>query len=415
MSGILGVTSLRRQVRAPAAIRTAEPEIRPLGLAGRIGVILLVVPAPIIGIAGGYGALAAAPYAVVGGFLAIRRPGNSIGWLLIGLGWAFAVSFINVPGSTADLLAGTAAASVMAIAILIAWAGGALLMLFFIVTIVFPSGHLPIGRWAGLARLVLAVDVLLWVVSAFGPTISVNVAGSSSGVQVQNPLAVLPDSVLWSVISAGAVLQFSLVIVGVGSMIVRLRRAHGVERAQLRWVVMSLALILVGFVIGLVGDSVFDNGLGGLVWIPAEIAFVLPPIAIGIAILRYRLYEIDRIVSRTIGYGTVTAVLVVTFAGAILLFQAVLAPLTGGNTLAVAASTLVVAALFQPLRRRVQARVDRRFNRSRYDAERTLAAFAGGLRDEVDLGQLTTEIGAAIDKTVQPVSVSIWLRIDRNP
>ena len=133
-------------------------------------------------------------------------------------------------------------------------------------------------------------------------------------------------------------------------------------------------------------------------------------LAIGIAVLRYRLYEIDRIISRTISYATVTGVLVVAFAGAILLFQSVLAPMTGGNTVAVAASTLVVAALFQPLRRRVQSRVDRRFNRTGYDAERVVDRFAGRLRDEVDLGQLAIEIKGAVERTVQPTSVAIWLR-----
>ena len=388
----------------------------PLGLAGRIAVVVLVAPAALIGLAGGYGFLAFAPYSIVGGFLAIRRPRNSIGWLLIALPWAFAASSPAVPATMADLQAGTASPLVMAIAVVSAMASGMLLVLFFVVTIVFPSGQLPGGRWGRLARVALALVILVTIASLFGPTITVNVPGISSGVEIPNPLAVFPDLAVWSILStAGAPIVFTAALAGVGSMVVRLRRADGIERAQLRWLVLSMALILVGLVIGLVGDAVLSDGLGGLVWIPAEIAFVLPPIAIGIAVLRYRLYEIDRIVSRTIGYVTVTAVLVVTFAGAILLFQAVLAPLTSGNTVAVAASTLVVAALFQPLRRRVHARVDRRFNRSRYDAERALAAFANRLRDEVDLGQLTTEIGAAIDETVQPVSMSLWLRIDRNP
>jgi len=139
------------------------------------------------------------------------------------------------------------------------------------------------------------------------------------------------------------------------------------------------------------------------------LGFGLLPVAIGIAVLRYRLNEIDRLVSRTIAYGVLTLMLALAFVGVVLGLQALSAPFTGSSTLAVAASTLVVAALFQPLRRRVQARVDRRFNRSRYDAERTVPAFGGRLRDGVDLGQLSTEIGAAIDKTVQPVSVSLWL------
>jgi len=127
-------------------------------------------------------------------------------------------------------------------------------------------------------------------------------------------------------------------------------------------------------------------------------------------VLRYRLYEIDRIVSRTIGWAIVSAVLATVFVVVILVLQTALAQVTSSNTVAVATSTLVVFALFQPLRRRVQARVDRRFNRARYDAERTLAAFAGRLRDEVDLGQLRAEIIGTVDRTVQPTTVSVWLR-----
>jgi len=134
------------------------------------------------------------------------------------------------------------------------------------------------------------------------------------------------------------------------------------------------------------------------------------PIAIGIAMLRYRLYEIDRLISRTIGWAFVSVVLAVVFVAIVLVIQAVLARVTTSNTFAVAASTLVVAALFQPLRRRVQARVDRRFNRARYDADRTVAAFAGVLRDEVDLGQVTMELKSAVVRTVQPTVTSLWLR-----
>jgi hypothetical protein len=145
-------------------------------------------------------------------------------------------------------------------------------------------------------------------------------------------------------------------------------------------------------------------------WLVAFLAYLALPVAIGIAVLRYRLYEIDRIISRTIGYAVVTVTLAVTFGGAILLFQAVLAPLTGGNTLAVAASTLVAAALFQPLRRRVQTVVDRRFNRARYDAERTAAAFAAQLRDEVDLRNLSGDVLQVVAQTVAPATVALWLR-----
>jgi hypothetical protein len=194
------------------------------------------------------------------------------------------------------------------------------------------------------------------------------------------------------------------------SMVVRLRRAQGVERAQLRWLVWSMAFIVVGFIIGLVGDSVFANGLNGVVWLPAIIAFSLPPLAIGVAVLRYRLYEIDRLVSRTLAYGVVTVALLAIFGGTILALQALLSPLTGGNTLAVAGSTLLVAALFQPLRRRVQEVVERRFNRARYDAQVAVDAFSARLRDEVDLEILRGSLLALVDATLEPNTAALWLR-----
>jgi hypothetical protein len=145
-------------------------------------------------------------------------------------------------------------------------------------------------------------------------------------------------------------------------------------------------------------------------WIVAFAAYLALPIAIGIAVLRYRLYEIDRFISRTIGYAIVTGALVAVFAGTILLFQAVLEPLTGGSTVPVAASTLVVAALFQPLGRRVQAVVDRRFNRARYNAERTAAGFSAQLRDEVDLTSLRADVLAVVARTLAPAAAGLWIR-----
>ena len=234
-------------------------------------------------------------------------------------------------------------------------------------------------------------------------------------VAAQNPFAVNGSigDLLSLAGTVAVIVMIAVVFLAMASLVVRYRRAVGVERQQLKWFAaviaiagpaLAIAILTSGTTSGTIAD------VSGATWGIAVISLALLPVAIGIAILRYRLYEIDRLISRTIGYATVTGVLVVVFAAAILLFQAVLAPLTGGNTVSVAASTLVVAALFQPLRRRVQSRVDRRFNRARYDAERIVAAFAGRLRDEVDLGQLRTEITAAVDHTVQPIAVSLWLR-----
>jgi hypothetical protein len=392
-------------------VGATSPDSRPLGWPGRIAVIALVVPALLVGLASGYGFLAVAPYGFVGVFLAIRRPRNSVGWLLLALGWAFGFAFVIVPTAAAQqLLGGAAPPAVMALAVLSNLGGGSIILLLLVIALVFPSGRLPTGRWGRLARAALTLVVLLAVLSVFAPTISVNIPSSSSGVTVANPLAVVPGWPPWTFVSASSPIIYVLTVAGAISMFLRFGRARGVERAQLRWLVWSMAFIFVGFIVGLVGDSVFVNGLGGLVWIPAEIAFPLPAIAIGVAVLRYRLYEIDRVISRTISWASVTLILGSLFVAVILVAQALLAPVTQSNELAVAGSTLLVFALFQPIRRRVQRLVDRRFNRSRYDAERTVAEFAARLRDEVDLEQLRTEILATVSATVEPSSVSLWLR-----
>jgi len=381
-----------------------------LGVAGRTLVVIGVALALLLGLTSGTGLLEGLPYGVVGAFVAIRRPRNSIGWLLLLGAWAFAVTSFNVPATVAQLTSGAVSSGVMALAIVQSAFGGPLILLFFVITVLFPSGRLPIGRAGRLARSAIALLAVLAIAAVFAPTISVNVAGSSSGVTVANPLAVLPGLPIWTFLSAGSPITLSFTVVGVASMIVRLRRAEGVERAQLRWLVWSMGFIVIGFVIGLVGDAVFENGLGGIVWLPAIIGFALPPIAIGFAILRYKLYEIDRIVSRTISWAVVTLILGGTFVGIILVAQALFASATGSNELAVAGSTLLVFALFAPIRRRVQRLVDRRFNRSRYDAERTVAAFAGRLRDEVDLDALRAEILATVNAAVEPTTASLWLR-----
>jgi hypothetical protein len=153
-----------------------------------------------------------------------------------------------------------------------------------------------------------------------------------------------------------------------------------------------------------------DIDAGGAVWIPAMFAFPLPPLAIGVAVLRYRLYDIDRMVSRTIGYGLATAGLLASFAALTLVLQQLLTPLTDGRALAVAASTLVVFSLFQPIHRRIQRVVDRRFDRARYDADRAAAAFARGMRDETDLSELEDALVRTVDGTLAPTTRTVWVR-----
>jgi hypothetical protein len=201
----------------------------------------------------------------------------------------------------------------------------------------------------------------------------------------------------------------ALVLVAGASLVVRFRRSEGIERAQLKWV--ALAGVLAG--ISLIGYTAFAPiapWLNPITYAIGGAAACLVPIAIGIAVLRYRLYEIDRLISRTIGWAIVTGLLGAAFVVLVLGLTSVLGRVTGGDTLAVASSTLVVAALFSPVRSRVQGAVDRRFDRSHYDGEQLVAAFGERLRDEVDLATITTEVLTTVDAAVRPSPVGLWLR-----
>ena len=194
-------------------------------------------------------------------------------------------------------------------------------------------------------------------------------------------------------------------LASIAGMIVRLRRSGPSERQQLKWFTYA-AVLEITFLVSL-GFLTIPPLLGA---IAAVLIAPLLPVAAAIAILRYRLYEIDRIVSRTIAYGLVTGLLIAAYAGLILLLQGPLDQVTGGDTIAVAVSTLAVAALFQPMRQRVQRVVDLRFNRARYDAERTASAFADRLRDEVDIDSLTLEVTEVVKRSLAPASVGVWVR-----
>ena len=362
----------------------------------------------------GFGLLWFVPYAAVGIVLIVRRPGMSIGWLLFAIGWLLVVQVMPVDATAEQFSAGTVPWPQLVLAFM---AGGPLgvaaMILIAYLAMVFPSGRLPGGRWGRVARVMLAAVSLLVALMSLGPTINVNLIGAPNGANVRNPLAVAPDAAIWSVLapSLAFVLIIGLLICGAVSLVVRSRRARGVERQQLSWVVAAMSFVGVAIIGGLVIGSIVPRALDdGIAWIPSIVAFATVPVSVGIAVLRYRLYEIDRIVSRTIGWAAISAVLLAVFVAVVLVTQTALSSVTSSNTLAVAVSTLAVAALFQPLRRRVQGRVDKRFNRAHYDAERTVAAFSDRLRDEVDLDQLSAETAATVARTVQPASVLLWLR-----
>jgi hypothetical protein len=356
----------------------------------------------------------AIPFATVGAILASRLPGNVIGWLLAAGGFCFAVGS-GVMGLGVDGLSAHPGSVPGAIwfAWLSEWIWAPALGSVVGLALVYPSGRLLSPRWRPVALAALLVIAILSVGTAIGPWTDGMFPAQNplaiNGGMLPPPLAALP--VLGSLLG---LIALAVPLLAVGSLALHYRRAAGIERAQLKWFAVVVAISVPAFLV-----STFLYTASGVAGVVANVAgtvaylgFALLPVAIGIAILRYRLYEIDRI-SRTVSYIAVTAVLVAVFTAVNLALEAALTSMTQASTLAVAASTLAVFAFFQPLRRRVQALVDHRFNRDRYEADRIVAAFAERLRDEVDPNRIRLELEGALAQTVAPRSVYLWLRGER--
>ena len=335
-------------------------------------------------------------FTTTGAFLAGRRPANPVGWLLGGWGMvmafgAFTTAYVDKglvrdPGSLP-------APSWVAWAEAVVWHPAFALLAFLL--LLFPHGRLPSPRWRPFAWFTVAVYLTLSLSAAFAPG-AVELYYPEATPPVRPPFAGLADVVFgWLLPAQLLVLAAALV-----SVVLRLRRASGEERQQVKWFVYTVVTVVLVFV-------TTTLLLGGGYLFPV---FGLIPVSVAVAVFRYRLYDIDRLINRTLVYGLLTALLVGVYAGLVFLFGRLLDPATGDSALAVAASTLTVAALFQPARRRLQALVDRRFNRARYDAARTVERFSGRLRDHVDLDTLATELLGVVDRTVQPASASLWLR-----
>ena len=352
--------------------------------------------------------LAALSFATAGAILVSRLPANIIGWLLASGGLGFALGS-GAPGlADAGLIVhpGSVPGAIW-FAWLGQWTWAPALFVVIALALVYPSGRLLSSRWRPVA--VAAVVVVVYI--SLGTAVA---SGPMGSFPEQNPVAITGGvaDIYGELFGPALLLGALLALLAVVSLVLRFRRAAGIERAQLKWFA-AVALLSVPALI--LGTATFGmDGTAGIVSSLANfvsfLGFALLPVAVGIAVLRYRLYEIDRLISRTIAYGLLTAIVAGLFVGFILVFQAVLAPLTQSNELAVAASTLLAATLFQPLRRRVQRIVDRRFNRTRYNAEHTVAVFASQLRNEVDLEALRAAILSTVSAAVEPSSVSIWLR-----
>jgi hypothetical protein len=352
--------------------------------------------------------VAAAGFSTVGAVIISRRPNNLIGWLLNAAGFLLGLNHFSCEYAIYTSLAqpgslpwGQAAAW---LAYWIFVPPSALLVFMFLL---FPTGRLASHRWRWFAGFSVIAASIGAVSMAF-----------SSGVTylgpVPNPLGIENLRDIDRIVEP---FLFTLLLLAASSMFVRLRRATGVERQQIKWFAYAAAVAVSGQILG---HSLFvATDASWVRWagvIPGMVGVLGMPVAMGIAILRYRLYEIDLLINRTLVYGALTAILAALYFGGIVLLQRLFVALTGErSTLAVVASTLLIAALFNPLRRRIQSFIDRRFYRSKYDAAKTLEAFSAKLRDETDLDALSDDLAGVVRETMQPAHVSLWLRPDPPP
>jgi hypothetical protein len=345
-------------------------------------------------------ALGGVTFAAVGALLVHRRRENAVGWLLASYGLLFCMNLAFYADIARVQATGvsTPTVGISSLFHAVGWLAG--LALLAVALLVFPTGRPPGQRWRLVGWLagaggagVFTAFVLLWGHRG--------VELASSG-DLPGPAA--------RVFLGSQVLVSAALVLGLASLVVRYRRAQMEERLQLKWLLFAAVPLLAGPVLfAVTGTAPGDPGaevaelviVGGLYGVP---------IAIGIAILKHRLYEIDRLISRTVAYAVISALLVAVYTGGVFLLTPMVAGMGGGSELAVAASTLAVAAAFGPVRRRVQDVVDRRFNRARYDAQRTVSSFAGRLRDEVHLEDLRAELVGVVDEVMEPASASLWLR-----
>ena len=342
-------------------------------------------------------------FAAIGGLIAARLPTNRLGWVMsVGsLFWAMSLFGEQYAWFATFTRPGLPAASLAAWVQAWIWIPGNALLLTGL-PLMFPDGRLPSPRWQPIAAVVVAGATIMTVSQAIG-------LWDESAAQIlteSTDVSAMPGTIGY-VASVGQLILFIVgPVAAVAALVVRSRRSVGVEREQMRWFTYAVVITVVTVI---ADAAVLPTAGVTTTALTSIVGFVLIPLAMGVAILRYRLYDIDRIISRTIGYLIVTGILAVVFVGAVLLFGAILAPLVGENPVAVAASTLIVAALFQPLRVRVQRIVDRRFYRARYDAQQTSEAFASRLRDEVDLAALDADLAAVVRRTLAPASLGMWL------
>jgi len=353
-------------------------------------------------------------FPIVGALIASRHPKNPVGWICLAIGLFWMLIFLG------DSIPGTGPYPVTIAALTQAtWIPPVGLLGIYLI-LLFPDGKLPSRRWRPLAWLSGVVMVLASLGITFAP-------GPLEGHPgVRNPFGLEALGHPWVATAVFIVLLLLplCMVASALSLVLRYRRSRGEEREQIKWIAFAATVVGLLYLIAMVSSLTFSGPWGGAgtpLWLgllqqAALATFSAVPIAVGFAVLNYRLYEIDLIINRTLVYGTLTITLVVLYFGGIVVLQRIFVTLTGQqSTLAVVASTLLIAALFTPLRHRIQGFIDRRFYRRKYDARRTLETFSIKLRDETDLEALNNDLVGVVRETMQPAHVSVWLRPETAP
>jgi hypothetical protein len=383
--------SRTRWVALSTGVLSVGLSVAAVGLAARNG----EGPAELVANHHAIGIVTAIGMAVLGALIADRKPRNPIGWLMSLSGLLLGVFSFN------QQYAPLAVAESLPLVGLSSWLGTWTALPGIAITIttslqLFPDGRLPSPRWRPVA----------WMSAAAAVVPAMVIAVRAWPVRGPELAALTFDHpAVTAVFGIGFPLILVLSVVSMAALVVRFRRSAGVERQQIKWFAYGA---MIGIPLGLPAEVPFWGPILELVQPPLMFA------GLGIGIFRYQLFDVDRIINRTVVYGLVTAVLGAVYA-VVVLVAGQLSGTVGGDlpSWAVAGATLAVAALFQPARRRIQAVVDRRFNRRRYDAARTVEAFSSRLRDQVDLATLSAELLAVVDQTVQPTRTSLWLRPER--
>jgi hypothetical protein len=352
-------------------------------------------------------------YVGVGLLLVQRLPRQPVGWLLLGAGALLQLATAGGAYAWAAFVRAPGTLPLGEVALILSWGWIPALGCLFTAVMLFPTGRPPSPRWRPAVALVVITTALLLVAALFSQQdlqVPQSLAAQNAPLlKVPNPLAI--DGPLATLLAYGYASPFTFFVylIPVAAVLARFRTAVGNERQQLKWFAFASSLGMSFFVVSGLVPTLFSylSGLGPAI---AIIAIDLIPISVAIAILRYRLYDIDLLIKRTLVYGATTAAIAALFWVGILALQRLLSPVTSGSEVAIAASTLASLALFQPVRRRVQDAVDRRFDRSRYNAARTVDAFADVLREEVDLDEVRADLLGSVQQTMAPAHASLWLR-----